>query len=763
MKVLAKVAPDFVGLFGGENGVKDAALWSLSVVGDNELRTASVVMARIDRRSRTSVPDASKADFETMFNFDTSLGFVATEEEDGYTMVYGNLASAIVTRALHVVMESIWEGEVVVDVSIKPTPTSKTMLNFTSVIPLCFDDPATFGPDLTYAILDVAGGVEDDEELVVEPVNGDTLYAPPVDVSDSVGDVRGAEYVEREEYPAAQVLVDEVVGPDDELHDANIFSATAVHDKFYALAEIVVRGRALGGDVMIIGDHPGSLGRALASKGVDSVGVDPLNHDYIDTGTASSGIRKLVKGSVNVSEDMGHQLDRLLRRERGSDRGFFCYVVDTGLPGEPAEVATARNLGIGRALLAMLREDHGDDDHGIGVFVQLRSAPLAECKGQLFLLPGTNRQGCEVYGRIFLGTERTEVERFRYFNFSVNVPGRIQLCLADCRPVHKIFTHYFTSDPYSEFSVTSDQWYNLIVSRYHVEAAVDRDRGFFDNCCHDSRNALELFVRLGDGVKMDDRSRADARALYESGRVVGVSGVPPGLFDRVHTMRDVVAARYRRLSEFCAQSLNTLPNPLARIMADPRCGALLHRLSELRVAVGHDVELAKYHRVLPYEAMSILASRSFYRALRLYISGVRDVIGKPMHTWELQYLLWSLTHFGTKREKVRYLYVKLEDLFNRVPTGRRPSAISVDDSALRTFTRKLDDVGVRARYLSEDRDLSIALGVHFEGSRKRSASMAGSYLPDRSRRPSSVYSERPPPLLHPQQRPPSARAIPWNG
>jgi hypothetical protein len=761
LKVLARVAPDFRGIEEDGGSIHSAPMWAMTVVGNSSTITAKVRLTRVDKAdaAHTAIPAQCKSDLRTMFSYDNSGAFVASEEVAGGTyFCYSNLLSVLVTRALHVVFPLL-DGEAATHIRIKPVVGMDRGFEFDCTLPVSFDDPLTFGYQRAYSVVDLAGSVEKHEELDVGSSEPEGPYVVAGDQSDNMGDVRGAGPVFNTAFytPAPDTYMGEF-DQDSQLYDANLFADSDPHEKYAALAHIISRSGKDSGGTLIVGDHPGSLGRALADLGVDSVGLDPLNENSSDKTSGTGAVRTLVRGGIGVGEGVADKF-----KELGIGK-FRNVVVDTGLLGEAAEVATARNLALAKEIGAYCKVRGSQWGGFVNVFVQLRSAPLSACDGYIFLLPGVSKLGCEVYALLHpLEAQSELLEPFSFAKFRASAPG-IEFALNSKRPQHDVYDQFYPAMSDGWRYIQPDQWYNFIVSRFHTEAARQATGDFFSRACTRSKNAFELFYRLDEGMLVTERVRADARSLFESGRVSHVSGIPPGLLDRVPGMRAVVAARYRRLIAFCAHTRGDAPQAVLQLMADPRSGALLSRLSELRVSVGQDVELAKYDRVLAYESMAILASKTFYRALRLYIPAVRTVVGKPMHTWELQYLLWSLTHLGTRGEKIRYLTVKLEDIVLRERTGRRPSAVATDDGTLRTFARKLDDLGKRNAMVQQDFGLAKALASNTVFTRRGSYAGFDAYSGERGRaRPPSVSSSGVPPISYVTRGGSSARPAAWGG
>ncbi|BAG49049.1 hypothetical protein AltMyV_sM1gp1 [Alternaria alternata virus 1] len=137
----------------------------------------------------------------------------------------------------------------------------------------------------------------------------------------------------------------------------------------------------------------------------------------------------------------------------------------------------------------------------------------------------------------------------------------------------------------------------------------------------------------------------------------------------LHTMQ----SRYDGLLKYCsAAELPDQGPDLGDFTKHPGFGALFHwGFSKVRDEMGVVFPYTQYARVLPLAAMPILASRSWVRMVAWLLKAYDRLMGKPLHTWELQGLLWSLSHVGTQEEREVYFWGKLQGAADLLLASRR--------------------------------------------------------------------------------------------
>ncbi|URY16700.1 hypothetical protein [Dactylonectria torresensis alternavirus 1] len=706
----------------------DGEMWSLELVGSESARTLEVIVARVAKPGRNLIPQTSFWDVQDGFGTCSQTGkvsYIKGKESDFSDAIFSaNFLSVAVKRAAAVVF-SDFMGEVSLAIEIRPYVGSKRGLVFDTLMTLDFSDPTTFGRDTVFSTLDAAA-IDVDVNIDSAGTKTPEVSLPSfAEGSEIEGDVRGAKRGEEVDYPQLTPHSALSFSGDAAENNAELYHSTAPQDKYHALAEIVSRLK-VDGDVLIVGDNPGTLGRALTSLGHCVVGIDPKNANTVIEGVGRTGRRRCVRDSIGV----GDTDNEYVNTEWGA------VVVDTGIDGEAADVATARNLAISRLFVGV----------GARTFVQTRSAPLADSDLCYFMLPGSSRVGCEGYAWVdkVHPDARELVARMAWMGTETR-DGNITVSVCDRVREHPIFKCYFSPTPGAgppgngvRYGVDSDSWYALFATRHFIEASDYRERSLFDHHVHGARNGMDLLTRLSLSLEASEKESTDLRSLFERGRVCDVVGVPGGAFHRSESMASVVAARYKHLLSFCAHAEPGGSALIRGVMLDARSGALLRDLSTLRAVLGVDLELAKYCRVLPYQHMSILASNSFFKAVCHYAASLGAIVGRPMHAWELQYLLWSLTHFGTRAEKIKYIYVKLKDCAYRGGTGRRANVPSLGDQAVRTFINKLDDLVLREAYARADAGFSAGVAGTVIMGRKREG--PGTVPPPSGRRHSASTS-----------------------
>jgi hypothetical protein len=82
--------------------------------------------------------------------------------------------------------------------------------------------------------------------------------------------------------------------------------------------------------------------------------------------------------------------------------------------------------------------------------------------------------------------------------------------------------------------------------------------------------------------------------------------------------------------------------------------------------------LALYKRVLPLEYLACLAYEPLFRCVYHYVYALKYGVGKPLHAWELQNLLWAMSMHGRSEDRFRYLGAKLRGVILPRTRGRRP-------------------------------------------------------------------------------------------
>lgn len=679
-----RVAPSFTGDF---DDVKDAQLWRMSLDMVRDAKTARVTVVRAARPLKNVVPAYFKRPLAQRFgySYEGSWADVEDAEEPGYEVYFANTLSVGVSRAVGSAFEEDYGALVALHLEVQAgaSPTAKR-LKVDSVLEMTLDDPFGFGRNAVYDTLDALG--DDGSPAGVDSnrsdADVDVDWEPAREATETHGDVRlGTEGV-APAYPGIEALRTVQCREEDDVHDAELAFGTAPHDKYEALAGVVQRAKAEG-PVLVIGDHPGTLGRALASRGIDVVGVDPLNLDGDHEGGQRFGHRRLYRRElrVNAIPDFISEVD------------WGAVVADTSTDDEGAEASTARNLAFCRLL--------GGGGKRLAI-AQVRSVPLIDGVYDAFRLPGHSRQGCELY--VSCGSY-DRARPLAYCRVRRDDGSMVFELPARKEPPSPIFSRFFEqvhcTGPCAAYRLQDHNWYHFVISRFFLEAAAHK-KGWLDKTIREAVSPLALYADLAEYIELDDSRRSDLRSLFEGQRVTLVGGVSRGLLERVPTMRYVLGQRYSALAKLCGRTVRDPDEGVISLFSDPRAGVLLRGLSEIRQVLDHEPECALYSRVLPYESMSVLASRTIFTLVHQYVYAVRSVVGKPIHTWELQWLLWTLSVNGSRHEKIAYVLAKLRGIFFRCPTGRRAVKVSQAKLALDGFLGRLDDLRMRSAYVDFD-------------------------------------------------------------
>lgn len=657
-------------------------------MANREQRMVDVKLTRAKRPAKNEIPTFYQAPLKDRFgySFEGSWADIDGEFAAPHATFVANTLSVAVSRAAGAMFEDEFGVEVALHLEVQAgTVLNSKALSVDTVLEMSLDDPFGFGRTAVYDTLDALSdrGLPDDINGLDSDSAGDEGWEPTQEGSEVHGDMRVDTLGPAEAYPAIESLSGVRSLENDGVHDAELAFGTAPHDKYEALAGAIQRGKGEG-PVLVIGDHPGTLARALVTRGIDVVGVDPLNRDEDHPGGQRFGRRRMICTEVRVG-DIPNSL---------SEVDWGAVVADTTQDGESAEVSTARNLALCRAF--------SEETSCVCFYAQTRSCPLVDGIYDALRLPGHSRQGCELYVKFGVSEELDELAYCRVERhdgkqwFFLPKEGRLP---------RKIWEDYFKpigrDKTPTVFELPDEHWYHFVVSRFFMEAAAHRN-GWVDRTIFMSESPLEMYANLVGYYALDDNRRSDLRSLFEGQRATSVGGVARGLLERVPTMRFIMGQRYSDLVNLCVQAELDTDHTVVGLFSDPRSGVLLRGLSELRQVLDYNPMLARYRRVLPYESMSILASRTAYTLVRQYVLAVRNVIGKPIHTWELQWLLWTLSVNGNRTEKFAYVLTKLGSVFFRAPTGRRAAKVSQARPVLDGFLGRLDDLRMRAAYVNFD-------------------------------------------------------------
>nr|WBO25918.1 hypothetical protein [Fusarium nanum alternavirus 1] len=662
-------------------------LWRMSMMVNREKRVVDVKLTRSKRPVKNEIPTFFKEPLRQRFGYgyEGSHADIDGGLEEPHTTFLANTLSVAVSRAAGAMFEDAFGVEVALHLEVQAgTGLNVPALSVKTVLVMSLDDPFGFGRTAVYDTLDALSdrGFPADVNALEDDLGGDEGWEPARESSEVHGDVRLGPSGVPEAYPGIDFLEPVQFPEESSVHDAELAFGTAPNDKYEALAAIVQRCKR-SGPVLVIGDHPGTLARALVARNIDVVGVDPRNREEDHPGGQRFGRRRMISAEIRVGD-----LPSIL-----SEVDWGAVISDTTCDGEAAEVSTARNLAICRAF----------GDLGCPhLYAQTRSVPLVDGIYDALRLPGHSRQGCELYVKFGFDQKLDPCAYSRVTRrngsatFYLPVSGKFSRLVWD-----QFFQPVDRNKTTKTFQLEDNNWYHFVVSRFFLEAETHR-KGWVDKTIYDAESPLELYANLVGYYGLDDNRRSDLRSLFEGQRATLVGGVARGLLERVPTMRHVMGQRYSALIKLCVQPEFSTDSSVVNLFSDPRAGILLKGLSELRQVLDYDPLVARYRRVLPYESMSILASRTFFVLLHHYVMSVRNVVGKPIHAWELQWLLWTLSVNGNRSEKIAYILTKMGNIFFRAPTGRRAAKVSQARPVLDGFLGRLDDLRMRAAYVEFD-------------------------------------------------------------
>jgi len=648
------------------------------------------------------------------FRFDTLGGYVGIEEDTLNKKVYTIFNASTLSIALHKLTTGLFDVPfgVTKNVAVKLTFQTGASVEFETVFEILPNSPTKFPfPHFTapptHRALDLVGTTLDDEmDLPTTPLP--STYVPVTDVTNTKGDVAMTEEIPYTEMATNVTVLDtaayEELGVYDEVFDALVHAAASPAEKFGSLAELLALGVGEAKKALVIGDHPGTTASALCRLGLDVTGIDPLNFSTV-TMNPNMGPYFRVKGSVRFDTSV-EEVEKIAE-DSGWDLILVCASSE-----ESAEVDTARNLELAKAFFRKER---------CLVAFQARSMPLGEGEYGIFHLPGHSVQGAESYMwiRSLEGLEmrvpgyEEKIKRHVLNRLYVSAPVdgvseyRVDV---DAHGINKLF---FPVDPADDkkFVVSPEVWYDYMLGRHYINAAA-----MSANMHHGLLSATDPVEMWAELLSLVGCTRPGGSALsnkFNPYDVVPIPGVPQAFFERNPRLLKVVNARYNNLLRFCQPTELKVDANVMDLMGSSGCGVLLSGLSRVRAEIGIELRIAKYDRVLPYEAMAILCSKAFNNIVMLYCHAMQWTMRRPVHAWELQYMLWSLTSFGTWQEKLRYMADRFDTALTAYDTSRRGhGAVTARNSEFGKFERKLLALGLYSKYLAFDTDVQNTINAN---------------------------------------------------
>jgi hypothetical protein len=669
-----RIHPGFeAGVSTGEEG----RLWWCALVFDKTNHHVKIHVGPTENKRNWECPLEFQASLRGRYSYAYAGSEAQYFRKDGEVLFAANSLPVAISRALGAAYEREMGGHVTYELDVA-FGAGAAPLRFKSEMEIGLDDVLSFGNDLGFTVAALVS--EPPLTAQVEPVLAEMAnFVPRADSSVFEGDGRG---VSSGRVPQVEPAHEDELcsGPFDETADFILANELSPRDKYGALAHRLTRVLPVKHpNVLILGDHPGVLSRALVGMGVNVWGVDPKNPEgwLTEPGGCGRGRRNIIGDTVRS----GMLPDWIL------ERNWDAVVADTTCDGEAAEVTTARNVGLLSPFSCV-------------TIAQTRSMPMKPNIYHALPLPGHGKQGCELY--VAVGKWDGNFA----WHVDVRDDGSVVTVVnddyADCALRNGISMDGVT------FPMDEHGWYNWVSLRHAVRARqlakMPSGRAVFD-----AVSAPELFVKLSRIYDLHERRKGDLRDLFENGRLRDVPGLPAGLLSVSSTLRSAIATRYSALAKLCVRTASRSSYRLDKIFSDPRAGYLLENLSEMRSHLDGEHLIAQQYRVLPWESLAVLSSQQYFKILQWYVHAVARIVGKPMHSWELQRLLFVLTSHGTHEERMAYMCMKLGDLFARNYTGRRAPPVADRFGPIERFLQRLDQLGLRQQYMSSDPDFAQAV------------------------------------------------------
>lgn len=241
-------------------------------------------------------------------------------------------------------------------------------------------------------------------------------------------------------------------------------------------------------------------------------------------------------------------------------------------------------------------------------------------------------------------------------------------------PDHPIYSEFFPklSDESYHLICKRNQWRDILLARSYLTAAFQRTS---TKHLRQAENPLQCYAALKIGAPSP--LPIGLKRIFHPSNVDSVRILPPVFFSRNPRFLEMVEARYDELLDLCEISEVDAPQEIISQFLGSGSTVLLYDISKfcnmLIISDGDD-ENKDYDRVLPFEAMAVLCSISFFCVLRMYLCAYNEILNASLNAWDLQDLLWRLTAFGTWEEKRWYMVMKFQQIFD--PSG----SINSDES-----------------------------------------------------------------------------------
>ncbi|AXU25966.1 coat protein [Stemphylium lycopersici mycovirus] len=435
------------------------------------------------------------------------------------------------------------------------------------------------------------------------------------------------------------------------------------------------------GVVLVFGDSPGVAARELAQAGYRVLGIDrDPKH------AAPPGWRDKYRTVVAEVDDglTRSEVDGWLAEVNWAGRPVVAALLDIDQGGRRSSVA---DTALNRELSTMVLNEWG------GAFTVVRYRGLPVLPFSAYVLPTRfhEPQGAEMYAVHGLeGPALSEVAAFHLSSWHVegNVNFGVTLLSKAWRDYGRRRGLGFEGGGKGEMSpdggerrgytgkfrvVGAAGYLSLLGLRNGVEELRLAGTPFM-RAGKDARAFVELLGRLKTVMgKVRPERAAELTAKFQPADRVLLRHVSNATLGVSPTLLQAMQSRYDGLLKYCSMAERQDQNPdLGDLTRHPGFGAVFHwGFSRVRDELGVVFPYTQYARVLPLAAMPILASRSWVRMIAWLLKAHDRLMGKPLHTWELQGLLWSLSHIGTQEEREVYFWGKLQGAADMLLASRR--------------------------------------------------------------------------------------------
>jgi len=432
---------------------------------------------------------------------------------------------------------------------------------------------------------------------------------------------------------------------------------------------------------LVLGDAPGCFARELVSRGYRVLGVDHASHHAapLALGRLYRTVRAVVD-PVSLAADVG----RWLRQVDWGDAPIDLVLCD--MVGDSTTQQADADLNWRCA--GVLRMSH----RAVCIF-GLRTVPHDALSCAVLATRYHDPRGVEVYGVV--GAPSREVDALAHWYMETEGYRGDGGTVVYVRPISHTYRHFLRLsgqwrgrvDESDKVGVPDrehpdialgglDSYNSFVAIRSFIESQQVRARGVM-RAVRTSCSVADLLVDLRGLAYVAHGGAESLRKKFEPRDTVFSRATLRSSLAATPAMTRIMQQRYDKLLLMCSRpkvmAQGADLGPLARY---PGFGALLWwPYSKFRNELGLSVIYTDYARVLPLAAMSILADRMWCRAVGWVAFAQLEVLRRPMHAWELQALLWSLSHVGTQAEKECYLRLRLEGAVSPVAVSRRDGKV----------------------------------------------------------------------------------------